>query len=109
MGTILNQELEITGSEALTYEQISEAMSAIFLKPKLLTVKPSLLKFRKVMIKRGMPKRVCECHGDAFILSLQLEMLKGDKYSRNCFTSSTDANHSKEYIHDYRNLFYFKA
>lgn len=53
--TYLNRELEITGPEALTYEEIAEEMSAI-LGTTISYSQPSLLKFRRVMIERGIPK-----------------------------------------------------
>lgn len=51
----LNQELELTGPEALTYDEIAKDMSN-FLGVKISYSKPSLLKFRRIMIKRGIPK-----------------------------------------------------
>lgn len=51
----LNQELEITGPEALTYEEIAREMSAI-LGTTISYSQPSLLKFRRVMIERGISK-----------------------------------------------------
>lgn len=51
----LNQELEITGSEALTYEEIAREMSTI-LGTTISYSQPSLLKFRRVMIERGISK-----------------------------------------------------
>lgn len=49
----LNQELEITGPEALTYEEIAREMSTI-LGTTISYSQPSLLKFRRVMIERGI-------------------------------------------------------
>lgn len=51
----LNQELEITGPEALTYEEIAREMSTI-LGTTISYSQPSLLKFRRVMIERGFSK-----------------------------------------------------
>ena len=51
----INQELELTGPEALTYDEIAKDMSHI-LEVKISYSKPSLFKFRRVMIKRGIPK-----------------------------------------------------
>lgn len=51
----LNQEVEITASEALTYDEIAKEMSSI-LGIKISYSQPSLLKFRHVMIRRGIPK-----------------------------------------------------
>ncbi|MGL9730375.1 SDR family oxidoreductase [Enterococcus sp. DIV0756] len=53
--TYLNRELEITGPEALTYEEIAKEMSTI-LGTTISYSQPSLLKFRRVMIERGIPK-----------------------------------------------------
>lgn len=51
----LNQELEITGAEALTYGQASRIMTDVLQIP-ITYSKPNLLKFRKTMLKRGMKK-----------------------------------------------------
>ncbi|WP_321383905.1 NmrA family NAD(P)-binding protein [uncultured Enterococcus sp.] len=51
----LNQELELTGAKALTYDEIAKAMSTILV-TEITYSKPSLLKFRRIMIKRGIPK-----------------------------------------------------
>jgi len=51
----INQELEITGPEALTYNEIAKVMSDI-LDERITYSKPSLLKFRKTMLKRGLAK-----------------------------------------------------
>lgn len=50
-----NQELEITGAEAITYSQAAEIMTKV-LQTKITYSKPSLLKFRKTMLKRGVKK-----------------------------------------------------
>ena len=51
----LNQKLDITGAEALTYDQIATMMTQILGTP-ITYSRPSLLKFRRTMIKRGTPK-----------------------------------------------------
>lgn len=51
----LNRELDITGPAALTYDEIAKEMSTI-LETKITYSRPSLLKFRQVMIKRRIPK-----------------------------------------------------
>ena len=51
----LNQELEITGPAALTYAEIANEMSRI-LGTTITYSKPSLLKFRRTMLRRGTPK-----------------------------------------------------
>lgn len=51
----LNQALEITGPAALTYAEIASEMSRI-LGTTITYSKPSLLRFRHTMIKRGVPK-----------------------------------------------------
>lgn len=51
----LNQELEITGAEALTYEEASRIMTDVLQTP-ITFSKPSLLRFRKTMLARGMKK-----------------------------------------------------
>lgn len=53
--TYLNRELEITGPEALTYGEIAKEMSTI-LGTTISYSQPSLFKFRRVMIERGIPK-----------------------------------------------------
>jgi len=51
----LNQKLNITGPKALSYGEVAQIMSKI-LDTKITYSKPSLLKFRKVMLKRGLKK-----------------------------------------------------
>ncbi|MEO1770179.1 SDR family oxidoreductase [Candidatus Enterococcus ferrettii] len=51
----LNQELEITGPKALTYMEIASKMSRI-LGTTITYSKPSLFKFRRTMLKQGLPK-----------------------------------------------------
>lgn len=51
----LNQELELTGARALTYDEIAEVMTTI-LDTKITYSKPTLFNFRRVMIQRGIPK-----------------------------------------------------
>jgi len=51
----LNQKLNITGPAALTYQEIAQIMTQI-LGVKYTYSKPSLLKFRKVMLQRGLKK-----------------------------------------------------
>lgn len=101
-GHYLNQELEITGSEALTYEQISEAMSAI-LKTKITYSKPSLLKFRKVMIKRGMPKE----YVNVMVMLYLITQLGNAKKVTNTVETvlHRPPRTIQEYIHDYRTFF----
>lgn len=48
----INKELELTGPKALTYNEIAKDMSRI-LGVTITYSKPSLLKFRQAMIKRG--------------------------------------------------------
>ncbi|MGM0123257.1 hypothetical protein IGI37_000623 [Enterococcus sp. AZ194] len=62
----LNQELELTDPEALTYDEIAKDMSHI-LGVRISYSKPSLLKFRRVMIKRGIPKD----YVNVMVMSLQ--------------------------------------
>ncbi|MHC5217699.1 SDR family oxidoreductase [Enterococcus sp. LJL128] len=51
----INQTLDITGPEALTYDEISQKMTRILEMP-ITYSKPGLLKFRRTMLKRGIPK-----------------------------------------------------
>lgn len=51
----LNQKLNITGPSALSYQEIAKIMTKILGTP-ITYSKPSLLKFRKVMLKRGIKK-----------------------------------------------------
>lgn len=51
----LGQKLEITGAEALTYQEISQIMTEVLGTP-IRYSKPGLLKFRRTMLKRGTPK-----------------------------------------------------
>ncbi|WP_338215771.1 SDR family oxidoreductase [Companilactobacillus muriivasis] len=51
----LNQKLNITGPSALSYQEIAKIMTKI-LGTQITYSKPSLLKFRKVMLKRGIKK-----------------------------------------------------
>lgn len=51
----LNQDLEITGDKALSYDEIAVIMSKI-LKTTITYSKPSLLAFRKTMLARGVKK-----------------------------------------------------
>lgn len=50
-----DQELEITGSEAITYSEAAAIMTRV-LQSKITYSKPSLLRFRKTMLKRGVKK-----------------------------------------------------
>ncbi|ALB29791.1 SDR family oxidoreductase [Companilactobacillus heilongjiangensis] len=51
----LNQKLNITGPAALSYQEIAKIMTKVLGTP-ITYSKPSLLKFRKVMLKRGIKK-----------------------------------------------------
>lgn len=51
----IGQKYSITGKEALTYYEVAEKMTAI-LGRKITYSKPSLLRFRATIIKRGTPK-----------------------------------------------------
>lgn len=51
----LNQALEITGAVALTYDEVAAIMTKVLHKP-ITYSKPSLWKFRKTMLQRGMKK-----------------------------------------------------
>lgn len=51
----LNQKLTITGPEAITYQQVATIMSQELNRP-ITYSKPSLLHFRRTMLKRGLPK-----------------------------------------------------
>lgn len=51
----LGQALELTGPVALTYQQVANMMTAILGTP-ISYAKPSFLRFRRVMLKRGIPK-----------------------------------------------------
>ncbi|HIY93451.1 NmrA family NAD(P)-binding protein [Companilactobacillus sp. HBUAS56275] len=51
----LHQKLNITGPAALNYYEIAEVMTKV-LGTKITYSKPSLLKFRKTMLQRGLPK-----------------------------------------------------
>jgi len=51
----LNQKIDITGPESLTYQEIAKIMTKI-LGVDYTYSKPSLLKFRKEMLQRGIDK-----------------------------------------------------
>ncbi|ASG80095.1 SDR family oxidoreductase [Lactiplantibacillus pentosus] len=51
----LQQKLTVTGPAALTYQEIAAQMATIFGHPVTYS-RPSLLKFRRVMLKRGLKK-----------------------------------------------------
>lgn len=51
----IGQKLEITGAEALTYQQISQIMTEVLGVP-IRYSRPSLLKFRRKTIQQGTPK-----------------------------------------------------
>lgn len=51
----INQKLNITGPNALTYNEIASEMSLI-LGEKITYIKPSLFKFRRIILKRNLPK-----------------------------------------------------
>lgn len=51
----LNQKLEITGAEAISYEEAAQIMTQV-LGEKISYSQPSLLKFRKTMLHRGIKK-----------------------------------------------------
>lgn len=51
----LNQALEITGPQALTYDEIAKIMTEVLGTP-ITYSRPGLLKFRRVMLRRGIKK-----------------------------------------------------
>ena len=100
--TYINQELELTGPEALTYDEIARDMSHI-LGVSISYSKPSLLNFRQVMIKRGIPKD----YVNVMVMLYLITQLGNAKTVTN--TVEKVLNHPprsiQEFISDYRNDF----
>ncbi|WP_086347593.1 NmrA family NAD(P)-binding protein [Candidatus Enterococcus clewellii] len=98
----INQELELTGPEALTYNEIAKDMSNI-LGVEITYSKPGLLKFRRVMIKRGIPKE----YVNVMVMLYLITQLGNAKKVTN--TVEKVLKHSprniKEFINDYKNDF----
>lgn len=98
----LNQELEITGSEALTYTEIANIMSRVLAIP-ITYSKPSLLTFRRTMIKRGLPKDYVNV---MVMLYLITQLGNAKKMTRTAEKVLKRAPRSFEtYVDDYRDSF----
>lgn len=100
--TYLNTKLDITGSAALTYAEVAQIMTAELNVP-ITYSQPSLLKFRRTMLKRGVPKDYANVMtmlylitqlGNAKQVTPTLEQVLG----RPPLTFA-------QYVHDYRNEF----
>lgn len=98
----LNQEVEITGPEALTYDQIATDMTAI-LGTTITYSQPSLLKFRRVMRKRGIPKD----YVNVMVMLYLITQLGNAKKVTNTLEKilGRPPRTIKEYIDDYKEYF----
>ncbi|WP_366533465.1 SDR family oxidoreductase (plasmid) [Carnobacterium maltaromaticum] len=98
----LNMELEITGSEALTYHQIAQIMTKELGIP-IRYSKPSLLKFRKIMIARGTPKE----YANVMTMLYFITQLGNAKKVTSTLDSilKRPATDFKTYVKDYKSYF----
>lgn len=98
----LNKELEITGPQALTYDEIAKEMTTI-LGVNISYSKPSLLYFRRRMIKRGLPKE----YVNVMVMLYLITQLGNAKKVTNCLEQvlNRPPRTIQEYIYDYRDCF----
>lgn len=98
----LGTELEITGGEALTYAEAATIMSQI-LDEKITYSKPSLLKFRRTMIKRGTPKEFV----NVMVMLYLITQLGNAKKVTSTLTEvlGRPATTFAQYVQDYREVF----
>ncbi|MGX7351622.1 NmrA family protein [Enterococcus canis] len=98
----LGTELEITGGEALTYAEAATIMSQI-LDEKITYSKPSLLKFRRTMIKRGTPKEFV----NVMVMLYLITQLGNAKKVTSTLTEvlGRPATTFEQYVQDYREVF----
>lgn len=98
----LNQKLNITGPVALSYFEIANIMTQI-LDTKITYSKPSLLKFRKAMLKRGTKKEFV----NVMVMLYLITQLGNAKEVTN--TLSKVLGHSprtiEDYVKDYQDAF----
>ncbi|MBP1045749.1 NmrA family NAD(P)-binding protein [Enterococcus sp. BWM-S5] len=98
----LNQELEITGSQALTYAEIAAIMSRVLNVP-ITYSKPGLLKFRRTMIHRGMEKEYVNV---MVMLYLITQLGNAKKVTDTAEKVLKHAPRTFEmYVHDYKDSF----
>ncbi|MBO0481920.1 SDR family oxidoreductase [Candidatus Enterococcus courvalinii] len=98
----LNQELELTGAKALTYDEIAEVMTTN-LDTKITYSKPTLLKFRRVMIQRGIPKD----YVNVMVVLYLITQLGNAKKITNTIEQvlNRPPRTIQEYVRDYKNDF----
>lgn len=98
----LGQKLEITGPEALTYQEISQIMTQE-LGEKITYSKPSLLKFRKTLIQRGTPKEFV----NVMVMLYLITQLGNAKTVNQEVTAvlGRPARSFREYVADHREVF----
>ncbi|OTP12613.1 hypothetical protein A5844_000846 [Enterococcus sp. 10A9_DIV0425] len=98
----LNTELEITGSEALTYHQVAQTMT----KELGVTIRysrPSLLKFRKTMINRGITKEYANVMTMLYFITQLGNAKKVTETAQSVL--QRPATDFKTYVKDYKNYF----
>lgn len=102
----LNKALEITGEKALTYQEISKIMTDELGK-KITYSKPSLLKFRKVMLKRGIKKD----YVNVMVMLYLITQLGNAKKVTNTVKEvlGRPATSFAQYVKDYRDIFLGKS
>ena len=98
----IDQKLNITGPAALTYYEIAEIMTRI-LGIKITYSKPSLLKFRKTMLKRGLKKDYVNVMVMLYLIT-QLGNVKEVTDTAKKVLGHAPRNIA-DYIQDYKNSF----
>lgn len=98
----LGKTLDITGKEALTYTQIAETMTNV-LQVKITYSKPSLFKFRKVMLGRGIKKD----YVNVMVMLYLITQLGNAKSVTDTVEKilGRPATTFAQYVHDYRQDF----
>lgn len=98
----LNQELEITGAQALTYGEASQIMTEELQTP-ITYSKPSLFKFRKTMLRRGMKKDYVNVMVMLYLIT-QLGNAKKVTYTVQELLSREPISFAK-FVEDYKKVF----
>lgn len=98
----IDQKLDITGAEALTYDEIAELMSIELNRP-ITYSKPGLFQFRKTMIARGIPKEYANVMTMLYLIT-QLGNAKLVTSTAREVLGRPPISF-QQYCHDYRNCF----
>lgn len=100
--TYISQKLNITGEQALTYYEVADIMSRVLQRP-ITYSKPSLLHFRKTMIKRGTPKAYANVMTMLYLIT-QLGNAKTITTTANTILNRSPYSF-EEYVQDYKDVF----